>query len=90
MEAVVRGILCNALVCLAVWLTLAARTVSGKILAIIWPIAGFVALGLEHSIANMYLLPQGYFAGADLTTSAVFENLALVTIGNIVGGPGLW
>ena len=56
-EAFLRGILCNMLVCLAVWLALAARTVVGKIMAIIWPISSFVLLGFEHSIANMYLIP---------------------------------
>jgi len=56
-EAVARGILCNALVCLAVWLTFSARTVGGKILAIVPPIAAFVAAGFEHSIANLYFVP---------------------------------
>ncbi len=87
-EAFFRGVLCNVLVCLAVWLTLAARTVAGKILGIIWPIAGFVALGLEHSVANMYLLPQGALAGADLTVSGAAGNLLFVTLGNIAGGAG--
>ena len=87
-EALVRGILCNMLVCLAVWLTLAARTVTGKIFAILWPITSFVALGLEHSVANMYLLPQGLFAGAAIELGPVFQNLALVTVGNIIGGAG--
>lgn len=57
-EAFVRGILCNVLVCLAVWLCFAARSVVSKILAILFPISGFVALGFEHSVANMYLIPQ--------------------------------
>ncbi|MFN0263790.1 formate/nitrite transporter family protein [Tepidamorphus sp. 3E244] len=87
-EAFMRGALCNMLVCLAVWLTIAARTVAGKILAIIWPIAGFVLLGLEHSIANMYLIPQGMFAGADADLAGMCFNLAFVTLGNIVGGAG--
>ncbi|MHA1536174.1 MAG: formate transporter FocA [Alphaproteobacteria bacterium] len=56
-EAVVLGILCNVLVCLAVWLSLSARTVVGKIFAIVPPIAAFVAAGFEHSIANMYFFP---------------------------------
>ena len=47
-------------VCLAVWLTFAARTAAGKILAILWPITAFVLLGLEHSVANMYFFPQGW------------------------------
>lgn len=87
-EAIMRGILCNMLVCLAVWLTLAARTVTGKILAILWPITSFVALGLEHSVANMYLIPQGMLAGAAVGLGPFAENLALVTLGNIIGGAG--
>jgi len=85
-EAVIRGALCNALVCLAVWLTFAARTVTGKILAILWPISGFVLLGLEHSVANMYFFPQGWAAGANVTLGAAVANLAFVTVGNIIGG----
>lgn len=87
-EAFVRGVLCNMLVCLAVWLTIAARTVTGKILAIIWPISTFVLLGLEHSVANMFLIPQGMLAGAQIETSAFVANLAIVTLGNILGGAG--
>lgn len=87
-DAFMRGVLCNMLVCLAVWLTLAARTVSGKILAIIWPIASFVLLGLEHSVANMYLIPQGMLAGAPIDTSSFAKNLFIVTLGNILGGAG--
>jgi formate transporter FocA len=63
--ALTLGILCNALVCLAVWLTVAARTVTDKILAIIWPIAAFVAAGFEHSVANMYFIPIGLLIKAD-------------------------
>lgn len=87
-EAFMRGVLCNMLVCLAVWLALAARTVSGKILAIIWPISSFVLLGLEHSVANMYLIPQGIFAGSLVSVGAVALNFTFVTLGNIVGGAG--
>jgi formate/nitrite transporter len=87
-EAFMRGVLCNMLVCLAVWLTLAARTVSGKILAIIWPISAFVMLGFEHSVANMYLVPQGMLAGANVSLSAFGFNLLFVTAGNIAGGAG--
>ncbi|MCF8466098.1 MAG: formate/nitrite transporter family protein [Sneathiella sp.] len=89
-EAFFRGILCNTLVCLAVWLCFSARTVTGKILAIIFPISAFVALGFEHSVANMYLIPIGYLAGSEIVTfSALFLNLLVVTAGNIVGGGGL-
>ncbi|MCP5074645.1 MAG: formate/nitrite transporter family protein [Rhodobacteraceae bacterium] len=88
LEAFVRGALCNALVCLAVWLTFAARTVTGKILAVLWPVTGFVMLGLEHSVANMYFIPQGWAAGAEVTIFAALENLMFVTLGNIFGGAG--
>lgn len=87
-EAFARGALCNALVCLAVWLTFAARTTAGKILAILWPISGFVLLGLEHSVANMYFFPQGWAAGATVPAGAAITNLFWVTLGNITGGAG--
>ena len=87
-EAFARAILCNMLVCLAVWLTIAARDVTGKILAIVWPITAFVLLGLEHSVANMYLIPQGWLAGAPVTLAGFAGNLVFVTLGNIVGGAG--
>lgn len=57
--AFTRGVLCNALVCLAVWLCMGGRTTTDKILSIIFPITAFVALGFEHSIANMYFIPLG-------------------------------
>ena len=89
LEAFVRGVLCNVLVCLAIWLVFAARRVGGKILAIVPPIAAFVAAGFEHSIANMYLLPAGLWAGAEVTAGAIVANLVPVTLGNIVGGGAL-
>ncbi len=66
-QAVVLGLFCNALVCLAVWLCIGARTAADKILAIIFPITAFVAAGFEHSVANMYFIPIGLFikAGAN-------------------------
>ncbi len=95
-QAVALGVLCNALVCLAVWLTLAARTVAGKILAIVPPIAAFVAAGFEHSVANMYFIPMGLAVGPDASVypeltvaSFLLVNLLPVTIGNIIGGAGL-
>ncbi len=63
-HALFLGILCNVLVCLAVWLSIGARTVTDKILAIMMPVAAFVAAGFEHSVANMYLLPLGLFIKA--------------------------
>ena len=86
-EAFLRGVLCNVLVCLAVWLCFAARTVPGKVFAIIAPISAFVALGLEHSVANMYLIPVGMLAGAEgISVWDMIVNLVPVTLGNIVGG----
>jgi formate transporter len=86
-EAFFRGILCNTLVCLAVWLCFAAHTVGGKILAIVMPISAFVALGFEHSVANMYLIPVAMMAGAEgVGVAGLIGNLIPVTLGNIVGG----
>jgi len=69
LEAFTRGILCNALVCMAVWLSVAARHVTGKIMSIVFPITAFVALGFEHSVANFYLIPIGLLHGASGTLS---------------------
>jgi len=101
-SALARGIMCNALVCLAIWLCFSARTVVGKILSIIFPITAFVAAGFEHSIANMYFIPMGMLlasqpavlAAAGVTADGVVNltwlgfvgNLVPVTIGNIIGG----
>ena len=99
-EAFFKGVLCNILVCLAVWLAMAGRTVTDKVLAIVFPIAAFVACGFEHSIANMYFIPLGIFlreqtvaAGAtnldSLNWFALARNLLPVTLGNLVGGAGM-
>ena len=94
-QALVLGMFCNALVCLAVWLCYSARSTADKVLAIIPPIAAFVAAGFEHSVANMYFIPYGLFVESTdafpdvpgLTWGAFFwDNLVPVTIGNIVGG----
>ncbi len=86
-EAFFRGVLCNALVCLAIWLCFAAHSVTDKILTIIFPISAFVALGFEHSIANMYFIPLGWLLDADGVSVASFlGNLIPVSLGNIVGG----
>ncbi|MGB8168549.1 MAG: formate/nitrite transporter family protein [Chthoniobacteraceae bacterium] len=88
-EAFFRGVLCNLLVCLAVWLAMAGRTVTDKILAIVFPIAAFVAAGFEHCIANMYFIPLGIFLHADIGITDVLRNLVPVTLGNLVGGAGM-
>lgn len=86
-EAFVRGVLCNLLVCMAVWLSMAAREVTGKILAIVFPISAFVALGFEHSIANMYLIPVAILHGIEgVGVGGLIANLVPVTLGNVLGG----
>jgi formate transporter len=94
--AFVRGILANALVCLAVWLATGGRSVVDKVFAIVPPIAAFVAAGFEHSVANMYFIPVGLFlkhrvSAPDVDTSSLtvggfVHNLVATTLGNIVGG----
>ncbi len=82
-----RGVGCNWLVCLAVWLAIAADDIIGKIFAMWFPIMAFVAIGFEHSVANMFFIPTGMFAGANVSLGQfLFSNLLPVTIGNIVGG----
>jgi formate/nitrite transporter len=85
-QAFVRGILCNALVCVAVWMITAARTIPSKLVGLIFPISAFITLGFEHSIANFYLLPAGLLAGAGGSFGGAVANLIAVTLGNLVGG----
>lgn len=92
--ALVRGILCNWLVCLAVFMAAAARDIPGKILACYVPIMAFVASGFEHSVANMYFIPTGLLLKSELGlqisslswSSFLMGNLIPVTLGNILGG----
>lgn len=99
-DAFFKGVLCNVLVCLAVWLAMAGRTVTDKVLAIVFPITAFVACGFEHSVANMYFIPLGVFlceqgvaSGAAnleaLNWIGLARNLLPVTLGNLVGGAGM-
>lgn len=96
-EAFFRGIGCNWLVCLAVWMAIASKDVVGKIFAIYFPIMAFVASGFEHVIANMYFIPIGIFLkGTGIAAvvnmesltwgGMVIRNFIPVTLGNIVGG----
>ena len=101
-QAIVRGILCNIIVVLAVWMAIAAKDIASKILAIWFPIMLFVMSGFEHSIANMYFIPAGIFAKSNsayveagnitaeslskLNVGGLLSNLIPVTIGNIIGG----
>ena len=89
LNAFVSGILCNWLVCLAVWVSFGAKDTTGKILAVYFPIWLFVASGFEHSVANMYYITAGIIEGAPVSFAAMLtKNLVPVTLGNIVGGAG--
>lgn len=90
-----RGVLCNVLVCMAVWMALAGRSVIDKAVAIVFPISAFVAAGFEHSVANMYFIPLAMllqtFDEAGVTAHSItwlgfFSNLVPVILGNIIGG----
>ena len=85
-EAFFRGVLCNVLVCMAVWMALAGRSVTDKAIAIVFPITAFVAAGFEHSIANMYFFPLAMLLGAPIGWGDFARNLVPVIAGNIVGG----
>jgi formate transporter len=85
-EAFFRGVLCNLLVCMAVWMSQAARSVTDKAVAIVFPITGFVAAGFEHSIANMYFFPLAALLGAPLDPLRAAGQLAIVIAGNLLGG----
>lgn len=91
-EALLRGILCNILVCIAVWMAFGAKTVQGKIIAVFFPVMLFVLSGFEHSIANMFYIPAGMLEGAFTGVAApsisafLLHNLLPVTLGNIIGG----
>ena len=74
------------LVCMAVWMTLAGRSVTDKAVAIVFPISAFVAAGFEHSIANMYFFPLAMGLGAPLGIGDMLRNLLPVIAGNLVGG----
>lgn len=102
LEAFTRGILCNWLVCLALWIAVSARAVVGKVFAILFPIMAFVASGFEHSVANMFFIPMGLVLKGQATVVStagltgalsnltigrmIIRNLVPVTIGNIIGG----
>ncbi|MCM1058078.1 MAG: formate/nitrite transporter family protein [Firmicutes bacterium] len=96
-EALIRGILCNILVCIAVWAAFAAKKVSGKLLMSFWPVMLFVLCGFEHSIADIYFCIAGILTSAEYGVSAgslnmvsfLLKNLLPVTLGNIIGGAGI-
>lgn len=96
-EAFIRGLLCNILVCIAVWAAFAAKKVSGKLLMSFWPVMLFVLCGFEHSIADIYFCIAGILTSAEYgidagslnAVSFLLRNLLPVTLGNIVGGAGI-
>jgi len=94
-----KGVLCNVLVCAAVWLAYAGRSVTDKMMAVMLPVSAFIAAGFEHCVANMYFLPLAWlmiqtghaptnFDTSLITLSGILHNLIPVTLGNIVGGAG--
>jgi formate/nitrite transporter len=94
-----KGILCNVLVCAAVWLAYAGRSVTDKMVAVILPVSAFIAAGFEHCVANMYFLPLAWllvqtghapanFDASLVTMTGIIHNLVPVTLGNILGGAG--
>jgi formate/nitrite transporter len=101
-EIFFKGILCNVLVCLGVWLCFAARSVTDRIVSLLLPISAFVSMGFEHCIANMFFLPLGFLAAQDpavvaashlapeviahLTADNFVKNIVMATLGNILGG----
>ena len=104
-EAIVLGILCNLMVCLAIWLSFNGKSTTDKILAIVFPVSAFVAMGFEHSVANMYLVTEalliktfdpGFVASKAIDAGVLtwgnffVHNLLPVTIGNIIGGVLIW
>ena len=86
MTLIGRGILCNILVVLAVWMATSAQDIISKIFSCWFPIMLFVLCGFEHSVANMYFIPIGMLLGADISIGACATNLICVTIGNLIGG----
>ncbi|MBR4530111.1 MAG: formate/nitrite transporter family protein, partial [Lachnospiraceae bacterium] len=86
-DGLLRGILCNVLVCLAVWLAMSATDAAGKIIGTCLPVMLFVLCGYEHSVANMYFIPAGMLLSGDTGLVPGFlMNLIIVTLGNILGG----
>ncbi|MGY1693732.1 MULTISPECIES: formate/nitrite transporter family protein [unclassified Geodermatophilus] len=85
-ETFLRGVGCNWLVCLAVWMSLATTSVAGKILAVFFPVMAFVAMGFDHVVANMFFLPAAVFAGVEgANWGDTLTNWLLAGVGNLVG-----
>ena len=86
-QTLIKAICANWFVCIAVWQCTAAQTYGGKFIACLGPVSAFVCVGLEHCIANMFFVPLGILAGADVTMRQfIIHNLIPVTLGNIFAG----
>jgi len=87
-QAFARGVVCNALVCLSIWLTQGGRSVTDKILGVLFPITAFVTIGFEHSIANWFFLPFGLALDTQgaISLAGAVRNIVASTAGNLVGG----
>ena len=85
-QMVIRGILCNVIVVLAVWMATASQDIVSKIFACWFPIMLFVLCGFEHSVANMFFIPMGMMLGANISILQLISNLIFVTLGNLLGG----
>lgn len=87
LQVFAKGVLCNWLVCMGVWMSLGTSSFFGKALAVLVPVSMFVTLGLEHSVANAFMVPLGIACGAPVTAGHFLTaNLLPATLGNIVGG----
>jgi formate/nitrite transporter len=86
--ALLRGVGCNWLVCMSLFMAVASQEAIGKLVALWWPIFAFVTVGFEHSVANMFMVPAGIFEGDTKYNFGEFlgRNLIPVTIGNMIGG----
>lgn len=96
MDGFVRGVVCNILVCIAIWMSFAAKKVSGKLMTSFWPVMLFVMCGFEHSIADVYFGMAALFTSAEYSIGAAglgwmnfMTSLTAITLGNIVGGAGI-
>ena len=85
-QALVSGIGCNWLVCMGVWLCYAADSMSGKVLGTWFPVMTFVAIGFQHVVANMFVIPAAIWGGAAITWSQFAHNMVSVYLGNVLGG----
>ena len=87
LHAFISGVGCNWLVCLAVWLAFASKDVPGKVIGMWFPVMAFVAIGFQHVVANMFIIPAAIFAGG-MSWSQYLPNFTAVFLGNALGGAG--